>query len=413
MKRILAGLFGLVLVIPVQAQVVDGAGAAAPAAGPVSAPAGVSSTDGAMWRDPTPNSSALWIDAEYLLWWIKDGHVPPLVTTGNPLLGNPNAPTGVPGALGQPLTTPLFGSPLDYGRDNGMRFTLGTWLGADSALGVEASGFVMENRPIGFATVSNVVGNPVIYVPFFNAVTGKEGSLTVAEELEGISGQVSVRSESQLWGAEGNGLYRLGDPGPLTLGLLLGFRYLDLRESLDMAAQSTDFEFNIQYAYNEGFHTRNQFYGGQTGLRVGYHQGAVSLDVTGKVALGNTHEVLTISGVNTVSGAGAGPAAGTFPGGGVFVQPSNLGVQSHDAFAVVPQIQAKLGWNATNWLRTTIGYDFLYWSDVIRPGDQIDRVVNPTQAFGGTLVGPARPMPLFNHTGFIAHGVSFGLELTF
>ena len=51
--------------------------------------------------------------------------------------------------------------------------------------------------------------------------------------------------------------------------------------------------------------------------------------------------------------------------------------------------------------------------DVLRPGDQIDRTINPTQAAGGVLVGPPRPAPLFNTTDFWAHGVNAGLELSF
>src|SRR5205823_3673536 len=44
----------------------------------------------------------LWFHGEYLLWWIKDSNIPPLLTTGSP--ADP-----LPGALGQPHTTILFG----------------------------------------------------------------------------------------------------------------------------------------------------------------------------------------------------------------------------------------------------------------------------------------------------------------
>src|SRR5262245_9985124 len=51
----------------------------------------------------------LWVSAEYLLWWIKDGPFPvPLATTGS-------ATDPTPGALGQPGTTVLFGgSNVDF-----------------------------------------------------------------------------------------------------------------------------------------------------------------------------------------------------------------------------------------------------------------------------------------------------------
>src|SRR4051794_20088600 len=70
----------------------------------------------------------------------------------------------------------------------------------------------------------------------------------------------------------------------------------------------------------------------------------------------------------------------------------------------------------TDRLRATAGYTFQYVSDVVRPGDQIDRGINPVQAPAITgvpnapLTGPARPAPLINSTDFWAHGVNFGLE---
>jgi len=55
----------------------------------------------------------------------------------------------------------------------------------------------------------------------------------------------------------------------------------------------------------------------------------------------------------------------------------------------------------------------IYWSSVVRPGDQVDPVVNFSQLFGGPLVGPAQPLPQFNRTDFFAHGLSFGLEFRY
>ena len=63
-------------------------------------------------------------------------------------------------------------------------------------------------------------------------------------------------------------------------------------------------------------------------------------------------------------------------------------------------------------LELTMGYSFIYWSDVARAGDQIDFAINPTQ-ITGTLTGPARPEFLFDTTGFMAQGLHFGLEYNF
>src|SRR5260370_9635305 len=56
-----------------------------------------------------------WVDAEYLLWFTKNSHVPPLFTTGSPK----DSP---PAALGQPDTSVLFGGDVDHGVRPGGRF---------------------------------------------------------------------------------------------------------------------------------------------------------------------------------------------------------------------------------------------------------------------------------------------------
>jgi hypothetical protein len=54
---------------------------------------------------------------------------------------------------------------------------------------------------------------------------------------------------------------------------------------------------------------------------------------------------------------------------------------------------------------------------VARPGDQIDRTVNPSQVpdVGGPrpLSGPARPLPTFQTADFWTQGINFGLEFRF
>jgi hypothetical protein len=54
---------------------------------------------------------------------------------------------------------------------------------------------------------------------------------------------------------------------------------------------------------------------------------------------------------------------------------------------------------------------------VVRPGDQIDRVVNPTQlplsAAASQLIGPARPVPVLRDTDFWAQGINFGVEFRY
>jgi hypothetical protein len=79
----------------------------------------------------------------------------------------------------------------------------------------------------------------------------------------------------------------------------------------------------------------------------------------------------------------------------------------------VPEVSAKLGYQVTPNIRTFVGYDFMYWTSVLRPGGAIDTTVNASQAGGGVLVGAARPLPQFTTSEFWVHGVNVGVKADF
>src|SRR5262249_39124847 len=117
------------------------------------------------------------------------------------------------------------------------------------------------------------------------------------------------------------------------------------------------------------------------------------------VGLGSTHQSVTVNGNFVVVPPGG---AATVTGGGAYTGATNIGRITQDEFTVVPQLQANVGYQFTSGLRAYVGYNFLYWSDVVRPGDQIDIVA-----------GPGRPTVPMNRTDFWAHGLNFGLELRY
>jgi hypothetical protein len=83
---------------------------------------------------------------------------------------------------------------------------------------------------------------------------------------------------------------------------------------------------------------------------------------------------------------------------------------------VIPEARLQVGYDVTRRLRATVGYDFLYVSDVLRPGNQIDANVNANQSglFGtGTIQSPALPAPLLQRSDYWAQGITFGLEFRF
>jgi hypothetical protein len=165
---------------------------------------------------------------------------------------------------------------------------------------------------------------------------------------------------------------------------------------------------------NDDFNTRNQFYGGQIGARLGWTRNRWSVDWLAKVALGDTHQVVNAQGNQLITT----PAGATsFFNGGLLALNSNSGSFSRDRFAVVPETDLVLSYRVTNHMKLLLGYSFLYWSNVVRPGDQIDRVIDvtriPNSGFQVTPAAQARPAVLFKGSDFWAQGISFGMEFVF
>jgi hypothetical protein len=346
-----------------------------------------------------------WAGTEYLLYRIRNEPIPTLLTTGNPL-------DPFPGALGQPGTRTLLGNEIDYGNFNGIRENLGVWV--TDELGFEASGFFLFQNTFRLSAGSDAAGNPPLYVPAFRTDLGREGSFTISDPVQQLAGSINISSSSQFWGAEFNGLWSVMHCDDFAMAFLCGFRYLNLQEDIDIGANLNDPVLNIQDSISESFRTRNQFYGGQVGVKFGLHGDRVFLDVVGKVALGDTHQVVTINGTTTQSGPGTSAMnpAGTFAGG-ILTAPTNIGEQTRNAFAVVPQAGIKLGICLFHGVWATAGYDIIYWSSVVRPGQQIDHNVNQTQLLGNPLVGPAAPLPQFVRSDFWAQGLSVGIEFRY
>ena len=123
---------------------------------------------------------------------------------------------------------------------------------------------------------------------------------------------------------------------------------------------------------------------------------------------------MTVGGYTSVQTPGQAPLVSP---GGLLAVGSNSGRFERDQFAVVPQVDATLGYQVTSWLRVHVGYSFLYWSSVARPGDQIDRGVNlhqvSTSQSAGTPGGPVRPGAVFRDADFWAQGASVSVSIGF
>ena len=347
----------------------------------------------------------VWISAEYLRWHISDGPLPvPLVTTGNPL-------DPIPGGLGQPGTQVLYGGQnIDFGWSNGFRLTAGGWLPGEP-FGGEVSFFSLQRRSRTFAIGSDGAGNPPLYLPAINPANGAEVSLVVADPVLLFDGRVAVTSQSRLLGAEANALLAGATCQWGEVDLLAGFRYLDLEESITLQNPTTDLALGTYADLIDRFETENRFYGAQIGARATGYCSKYFASVTGKVAVGWTRSVVDVQGFAYQTSPAPGIPTGTF-NSGFYTQASNTGRRDAWDCSVVPEVNVRVGCDLFGCVKAFVGYDWLYWCNVARPGEQIDRSVNLAQSpFLVGVPGPARPAPLHNTTDFFVHGFSVGVEL--
>jgi len=353
-----------------------------------------------------------WVSGEYLLWWIKNSHYPPLLTSGS-------ATDALPGALGMPGTQVLFGGDVDNQDRSGARVALGGWLDGDGRLGVEAGYFFLGTRSVGLTSGgSGVPGSAVTARPFFNLLTNAEDASLVS--YPGLaSGVVSASASSELQAGEANALLGLCDGAHVRVELLAGLRYLRLDEKLGIQEDSQVSNTAAAFADDrigvlDRFDTVNDFYGAQLGARAAFRYGRWEALLLAKVALGDVHESVTIGGSTAITTATGSTSVSP---GGLLALPTNSGTFHRDEFAVVPEAGIRVDCRLTRHLHAFVGYSFLYWSEVLRPGNQIDPRLNvnevPTSKSFGAAGGPSRPAFSFNGTDFWAQGVSFGMEFRY
>jgi hypothetical protein len=383
---------------------------------------------------PAAPPSRFYVRGEYLVWWSRETSLPPLVTTGPvgflPLPPAPPPPLP-PGAIGRPDTVVLFGNAsADYPAQSGARFTVGWVPDPCYPLGLEASVFFLGPESFNFNASSPAL--PVITRPFFNQFFNQQDVQTTA--FPGVAiGTASVNSSTRLWGAEANLRPKLCCGCGYQVDLLIGPRFLDLSEDLAVAEQivslvtlpGTNIGPGSRIVVFDRFGTRNQFIGGQVGAVVELTRGPWALELRGKVALGDTHQIIDVIGgqiVTQPAGVMGGANPVLFFPGGLLALPSNIGRFTTDRLSVVPELTVNVGYNFTDRLRVFAGYNFLYWSNVVRPADQIDLVLDPAQIpnfpnpFTGQPFpssGGRRPLVPFRQTDYWAQGLTFGIELRY
>jgi hypothetical protein len=386
---------------------------------------------------------ALAFRGEYIGWHLTSGPLAvPLVSTTN------NLTLASAGQIGDPNTSILLGSgssAFTYNYSGGFRLTMGIALGVVPP--VEISGFLINrtvtafsggslSNPSQFLAIPFQDVQPVALIPGANGV-GTETSQVIAIPINnnlgigGLGGTINVASEITFYDYEANAIIPINQADTIRLNLLLGYRHLQLNENLTVNTQSggqlgnalfqgTFFPTQLfSVATNDGFSTQNSFNGGQIGMRTELNLGRWSIFSDAKLAMGAMYQRLNIGGSTTLLNLTNNRATvAQTVNGGILALPTNSGTFSFNEFSIAPECNVALSFQATNNLRFFAGYNFLYMTHVIRPGDYVNTVIdarqipsNPSFTPGVTYNGPGTPSNT-NHS-FTAQGIFIGMEIGF
>ena len=351
----------------------------------------------------------LWFGMDILGWSTKGAGAPPLITTST--AGTPASQAGV---LGLSTTSVVFGNEALHNELRpGGRLTIGWWLEPEQYRGIEFQWFELDGQNTRFAA-SDATGSGIFARPVIDADTGLPtavlttypgllaGSLEAAADLQ-LSG-VGLLYRHLAWASE-----------YARLDLLAGYRHarlydrLRIDESLQSLDNSSGFVSGSQITRQDEFRAINQFDGADLGARLWWSRGSsLALSGLAKAALGASNRTVLVDGRTSIR---SGSTTTTTPGG-VLALPSNMGRRSEQDFGVLAEVGLGLEWQPACYWKFSVGYTWLYWSDVARAVSQIDRTIDLDQ-LAPTAGSGIRPAPRPTTTSFWAQGLTAGFVCQF
>lgn len=361
-------------------------------------------------------TESIWVTGRYLTAWLSRGFLStPLVTTGSPT-------DPLPGGLGQPSTVVVFGQDqYNFGQLNGAQLDVGVNLNDRLYLEATAMYFAPQHTNALFA--SNANGSPFIGRPVLNTLFGQERSyLTSTPGL--INGSTSVEARLQLFSIEAHARYQVNLTPYLSADALIGYRRMQLEDDIAISDTLIPTTGTITFqgvpitAPNtitdfDRFATTNQFNGVNLGTRFRWQSGFDWFAMTGygKLAVGATRQTVEIEGASNATSA-TGPLSAP---GGVLALSSNIGHYQRTVFGFIPEGGAGIVILPCRGVRLHAGYSATYWNNVVRPGDHIDRRVNPALVPTDVNFGSGNPgaFPSFSFRSRVVwlNTVNFGVEL--
>ena len=338
-----------------------------------------SPTEYACWNGYGPDWCNTWNGrVEWLMWFSQPRNVPLRVVSFNPI--------GF-------VSGTLFGDE-DVGNDlrHGARITLGRYLG-DSPTRFEGRFWGLEDGSDRFVVTS--IEEPRL------AITRFSGTGALSLDFVAIPGVLSnaavdALSKNDFFGADAWLRQTWWNDGDFQLDLLAGYQFTRMDDSFRLRVNTTAVATGTNLLTENIFATKNEFHGASLGLVSDWRWKAISLEVLGKIALGNMRERFIINGRQITTPLGGPPV--TVAGGGL-VGPNNMGEVTRDRFAVVPELNANFLIHLNPAWRITAGYSLLYLSEAALAAEQID-----LRGGGGF------PRFLGRETTFLVQGMNLGVD---
>lgn len=247
-----------------------------------------------------------WVDAEYILWKIKDARV--------------HADRGHNNFDSQHRS---HKKTLDSDWRSGARFTVGYLFDEQCCYGAEASYFFLPDN---------------------------SRSKCFGEDNSSGDFRRKLRFTNRMQGAEVNGLAYLCSDCSWNLRGLVGFRWWNFYEKFNFHRR---FDSGSSEFSRHRFHTDNNFYGGQVGVKFNYDCNCFFFEGTGKVALGAMDEY-----------AKNRRHFNNFDG---FSSRRHHKNRERTEFAVIPEVDLNVGYRLSDCLDIKLGYTFIYVDNLARP----------------------------------------------
>jgi hypothetical protein len=343
-----------------------------------------------------------WVDLDFLLWWRDRRQFPALVTT------QPNAGV-VPGA------TVLFGGPVDEQARPGGRLEVGVWLDPCQRTAIGGRYLAVADATISPVWTSSDLA--FIARPFSDVsttpATPDAFPVVNASATPPTTGRIGVATGSEMQAADFFFNWVLRRSPCASFGFLAGYQYAHIDEDLliDSFTQSSVGTAVQSIAVTDLFDANNEFHGGLFGFRGDYRYGRFGVELLARIAFGNMRQTINIAGSTTATDVNGGTSVRN---SGLLAQAStNGGLHAQDEFSFMDEAGIRLAFYPVERLKLSVGYSLMHWSSVVRPGGEIDTLVDGRLLTASPPADATHPALVFDPTDYIVQGLNFGAEFRF